>query len=722
MIICPKCSTEFSHDADGIGPEGITVRCSVCSHIFHVELDTSVPAATPRTWQLRGGGTTITSPDIPSILRSIEAGQLTPDHELSRAGSHWIRLGDIPEFSSIFVGYEGLPQVITIRESAAESTSSFGAAVAQALAGGGVAATGDASGFVPAPPPTHGVDVAPPGMRRPASMLEAVTNAVASGMQERDEDAPAAFQRHRSQPILVTDLEREHAAGQAGQVAGQQEASTSSVTSSVSSAVSLASSSDRSSSQEASLTSTDHPPQSEVVIVKVDNQGGQNSFFWYALAGLTVGCIAILMFPDLRDMLFGSRKAQVATAPVGVVNPAANRVPELASARQAIYNVGVAESEKAQKDLQRVIDSPDVDEQHADRARLTKAELLAMRALAYTLSLSVESTAHGGLARTRAKEDADWARLLLAAINPSNVPDPVQLARVEAVLDLVEGKDATQILGKLPVQGAEIVRLVVEAAPLWRDPQVSVPPGLISRLRGVSRPPTTIESVLAMALVRSRDNTRALAVVEQILARVPDQPAAVTLKPWIEAKIAAEQSAAQTPGETDGDELEQPTSETGGGSSNGSGTSKRPRVSSEQLRERTEKACGEVRGGDVAKGLNQLLDLASAAKSYDVYLCLGEGFAKQSRWDGSYTWYAKAVGQQPRSTKALAGAAKAADQSGKQELAVRHYTKLREVNPNNTDAIAYLAKHKPDELKKKDLLPAKKGEGQGGPGSADTGG
>ncbi len=708
MIVCPKCSTEFSHDAEGIGPEGITVRCSVCSHIFHVEIDRSVPAPTPRIWQLRGGGTTTTAPDIPSILLAIEASSLTPDHELSRSGDRWIRLGDIPEFSTIFSGYEGLPRVLTVREDAGSSevSSTFSSAVAQALATGGSSAVGRTSEFVPAPPPDHGVDVTPPGMRRPASMLEAVTNAVASGMQERDDDAPAAFQRHRSEPILVSDIEREQAVAKVI----RDESSSSSVQ--------LYASADRSSaSQDASMTSTDQAPASEVVIVKVDNQGSQGSFFWYALSGLALGCVVILAVPELREAVWSYNNPQQNNVPVGVVQPNVNRLPELAKARQAIYNIGLAESDRAQKELQQVIDSPDVDEQQADRARLTKAELLATRALAFTLALSVESTAHGGLARTRAKEDADWARLLLSAIDPSGVPDRVQLQRVEATLDLVDGKDQTQILNKLPVQGAEIVRLLVEAAPLWRDPQVSVPPGLISRLRSVSRPPTSVESVLAMALVRSRDNTRALAVVEQILARVPDQPTATTLKPWIEAKIAAEETS-DSSDETGGEELLVDDS-SGDETSEDSGGGRRPRPSGDQLKEKTTKACAEVQGGDIVKGLDALLSIASVSKSYDAYVCLGEGFAKQSRYDGSYTWYAKAVSLKPSSVKALEGAAKAANKINKIDDAVRHYTRLREVNPNHPDAIAFLAKHKPDELKNKDLLPSNKGE-QGATG-ADTG-
>ncbi|MGB1275712.1 MAG: tetratricopeptide repeat protein, partial [Nannocystaceae bacterium] len=483
-------------------------------------------------------------------------------------------------------------------------------------------------------------------------------------------------------------------------------------------------------SQDASITSTDAPPPSEVLIVKVDNSGSQNSLFWYALMGLALGCVVILAVPELREAVWSYNNPRPTAPPVGVVQPPTDtRIPELASSRQAIYNVGLAESEQAQKDLQRVIDNPEVGEEQADLARLAKAELLAMRALAFTLALSVESTAHGGLARTRAKEDADWARLLLAAINQTKAPDRVQLARVEAALDLVEGKEVPAILSGLPIQGAEVMRLVVEASPLWRDPQVSVPPGLISRLRSVSRPPTTIESVLALALVRSRDNKRALAVVEQVLARVDDQPTALTLKPWIEAKIAAEEAAGGDSGAIDDGAL--PSESGGNGSSETNGASEtngtkptRRRLTGDEQRKRTEAACQEVRSGDLAKGLGQLLTIADGLKPvpFNTALCLGEGFAKQSRYAPALTWFEKAAAQQPRNVQAREGAGKAAARTNKTKAAIRHYSMLRDVNPNHPDAISYLAKHKPDTLKKKDLLPAKdEGAGEGADEGAGEG-
>ena len=49
IIRCTKCSTEFALDPSQVGPEGVTLRCSVCSHMFHAEPD---PNAVAAPWKL----------------------------------------------------------------------------------------------------------------------------------------------------------------------------------------------------------------------------------------------------------------------------------------------------------------------------------------------------------------------------------------------------------------------------------------------------------------------------------------------------------------------------------------------------------------------------------------------------------------------------------------------------------------------------------------------
>ncbi|MBL9103463.1 MAG: zinc-ribbon domain-containing protein [Myxococcales bacterium] len=117
IIRCTKCSTEFALDPSQVGPEGVTLRCSVCSHMFHAEPD---PEAIPAPWKvLTADRHQISLPDLRRVLEQLEDGRLKPEDQLSHTGTAWIRLGEMPEFSSLFIGAPGLPRVFKAIEAAA---------------------------------------------------------------------------------------------------------------------------------------------------------------------------------------------------------------------------------------------------------------------------------------------------------------------------------------------------------------------------------------------------------------------------------------------------------------------------------------------------------------------------------------------------------------------------------------------------------------------------
>ena len=268
IIRCTKCSTEFALDPSQVGPEGVTLRCSVCSHMFHAEPD---PDAAPAPWKVATVEKHLsTQPDLRRLLEHIEDGRLRPDDQISRTGQTWIKLGELPEFSSLFIGAEGLPRVFRAAEAAPTDLGpppAYGAGVDEVRREESVrfnlasisGSVGGGSGLRrPPPPPQHGEDdplpappefdtalPAPPEFdtptarrsrgpgvpearsfhrsgpsvdaRRagaPASMLEAVTKAVAAGEERRHAaDVPSADPtRGRSQPILIADLARAAAA------------------------------------------------------------------------------------------------------------------------------------------------------------------------------------------------------------------------------------------------------------------------------------------------------------------------------------------------------------------------------------------------------------------------------------------------------------------------------------------------------------------------------
>ncbi|MCY1007765.1 zinc-ribbon domain-containing protein [Nannocystis pusilla] len=236
IIRCTKCSTEFDLDPSQVGPEGVTLRCSVCSHMFHAE-----PEPEP---ELGGGPWRMATvekhlfelPTLREIVEQVEDGRLRPDDQISHTGQFWIKLGEIPEFSPLFIGKEGLSRMFRAIEapSAMElgPPPTFGTGVDEPAPirreethrfdlGGELPEPAlsllDDDGPLPAPP-QFDTPSPPPRTSRSqrrtgnvSSMLDAVTKAVSSDSLPRvedEDDSPRGDTRERSQPILVSDLAR----------------------------------------------------------------------------------------------------------------------------------------------------------------------------------------------------------------------------------------------------------------------------------------------------------------------------------------------------------------------------------------------------------------------------------------------------------------------------------------------------------------------------------
>ncbi|MBK7828270.1 zinc-ribbon domain-containing protein [Nannocystis sp.] len=269
IIRCTKCSTEFALDPSQVGPEGVTLRCSVCSHMFHAEPD---PDAVAAPWKLvTTDKHMFVLPDLRRVVEHVLDGRLRPEDQISRTGQSFIKLGDLPELSSLFIGAEGLPRVFRASEVSPagelgpppafggpaddvrrEETVRFGMTgagsglrrppvddplpappefdtalpappefAASRASGGAAGAAEDGAlsrrGRAPGVPEPRSFSVPERsdgragGRNTPASMLEAVTKAVTGGDDRRDVPASESS-KLRSQPILVADLARAAAA------------------------------------------------------------------------------------------------------------------------------------------------------------------------------------------------------------------------------------------------------------------------------------------------------------------------------------------------------------------------------------------------------------------------------------------------------------------------------------------------------------------------------
>src|SRR5690606_22546420 len=118
IVRCDNCGTEFGFDDRQVG-EGVTVRCSVCKHVFKLESKSSQP---PPGWQIRTtDNMSFTAPDVATLREWIGEGRLTPDDTVSRTGRNWVRLGEMAEFGDLFagVGYSAAHGVAPVIQPAA---------------------------------------------------------------------------------------------------------------------------------------------------------------------------------------------------------------------------------------------------------------------------------------------------------------------------------------------------------------------------------------------------------------------------------------------------------------------------------------------------------------------------------------------------------------------------------------------------------------------------
>lgn len=242
IIRCTQCSTEFDLDPRQVGPEGVTLRCSVCSHMFHAEPEPE-GEGTPQTWRLATAEKHLFElGSLREVVEHILDGRLRPEDQISQTGQHWLKLGEIPEFSALFIGHD-LPRVYKAIEAAAselgppptfgtgvdepppvrrEETVRFDLGSLRDPLPEPALPTIDDESPVPAPPQFD--SPAPRASRSQrvtggvSSMLDAVTKAVTSEAaphhepdEDEDQGVPQARRRsrdRRSQPILVSDLAR----------------------------------------------------------------------------------------------------------------------------------------------------------------------------------------------------------------------------------------------------------------------------------------------------------------------------------------------------------------------------------------------------------------------------------------------------------------------------------------------------------------------------------
>ncbi len=120
-VRCDKCGTEYEFDENRVGPNGVTVKCTNCGHVFKVRR-ASAPSrpAIPRAstaigagpqggkeWLVRKpDGQMIAFRELTTLQKWIVEGRVQRDDEISKNGETWKRLGNIMELEPFFSVFE----------------------------------------------------------------------------------------------------------------------------------------------------------------------------------------------------------------------------------------------------------------------------------------------------------------------------------------------------------------------------------------------------------------------------------------------------------------------------------------------------------------------------------------------------------------------------------------------------------------------------------------
>jgi predicted Zn finger-like uncharacterized protein len=744
IVRCPNCGTEFGFDDRQVG-EGVTVRCSVCKHVFKLSTSTAAPP-----WQIRTtDDTSFTAPDVATLREWIAEGRLTPDDQVSRTGRNWMRLGEMTEFADLFGLQTGVGQVPVVKPAPPPP------AAAQPIAKISPVAKPVAvqpSHHAPLPPQTTPSTqpvsraVPPPA---PASQ-PAVSSQVSIGPSSLLAGSPPQSQRvtmvpPRSAPVpasapkiavppddddrdvLVDDEVAHDNQLAAAPVASTRSSSRPQVAAAPAPAAPAPAKAAAPTPARAPVSAPpparEHEYDDESDDASESRGGSRGGLGVMAVIGLSSVIVVGVLFgvPQIRERILGGAGGDAAadTQPGKAVAR-----PEVAAAEAATNSLGTSALAQAEAGLQRAIDAGDADPATQATMKVALAELLLNRALAYQIAGAIDEARREDF-RTRANDDREDGERLIDGLE--GFSDVDRLAKVRALARLAAGRAEVEV-GPLVPAGASETKLIVRGAVLWQDLAASVPEGLVAGLQALPQNSGLGQSTLGLALLRAGDTTAARNTAERLMVAVGSDEQVVAQA--IRTKLGPEQAGTPEVGETGEVEAETgaatdegggvakpppPPGEEGGGTTGGGTTGGGTGGgggggggnSFERLRER---GCEQVASGDAEAGIATLQKAFDKNPTdVDVLVCLADGYAAQGSNQYANQFYERALDQSPNNKGALRGAAKAAARTGATERAITLYERLLKVDPNNAIALAYLANNKPGGTNPNDTGPSDPG-------------
>jgi predicted Zn finger-like uncharacterized protein len=580
IVRCPNCGTEFGFDDRQVG-EGVTVRCSVCKHVFKVAA-AAAPAA-PAAWQIRTtDDTSFTASDVATLREWISEGRLTPDDQVSRTGRNWMRLGEMPEFADLFGRQEGggglpgvikpiAPPVMPARPPAVAQPAAVAKApaVAQPPALGKpvvAAAVASPTAHPPLPPATTAGSLVPravppasesgmPGM--PSSLLAgqppqsqrltmppprsapvpspAPSLPKASNQEDLDvlvddeveEDnqldqlaAAEPVRRGPSAPTVAAAPERMPAAAPA-RAAATQPAGSSRPT--------------RARAHEAHLRDDDDDDDRDDLDHDDDDDGDSDSrrmgqpapddSFEAAPRRGGLGAIAAIAVIAVIGVgvVFGVPSIRERVLGGATTDTPADSQPDQVVARPEIAAADLATNSLGTAALAQAEAGLQraIDGGEADVP--TKAALeVALAELLVNRALAYQIAAAIDEVRredfrARATDDRQDGERLIDELE--GFSDVERLAKVRALGRLAAGRAEVEVAPLVPDDASE-TKLIVRGAVLWQDLAASVPEGLVAGLQALPERSGLGHSVLALALLRAGDTTAARNTAERLMVGV----------------------------------------------------------------------------------------------------------------------------------------------------------------------------------------------------------
>ncbi len=726
LVHCEICNAEFSLADEQVGPEGLSLRCSVCDHVFFVEQGNAEGAL----WQVRTiEDLLFTAPDLGTLEQWAREGRLHPDDQISRTGRHWTRVGDMPELAPVFGGAPALIEPVAPTERAAadvgpppafgseasgarQETASMLDAVSRYAAPGSGPVPIASPPAAPTPVPVEEPDVhAPtqPAIEPRPEVLEVpmppgpVRPAVPAPKPPPPPEPPAPQSARPFEPRRPSALIREMGLSDSQQV-------------------DLSEGPDAS-SPSASWQAGSLPGDSMDLDIARGRGRGRSGLLWGALGAVAAVGI-VLGVPGVRRAVLGGADRLAAMVRGPSSDPSAT-IPELAKVDEALRTLDPSVVGRTEAALQARLDEGGLTPAQTAAIGVAQARLLAMRALV----AQVGATLYGdeGLA-AEGRTLAAQAREVLGRVAVEHVPDREALRRTRALVRLSAGRSADEVVPLLPGGEAEPVAVWAKAAPLWRDPKAPVPPGVVATL---SEHGSDLFSrlLLALALARGGDEAGARTTLEKARALSPSHPLLVPDR--VGAPAPAEPSAAPAPegGPEQGGAADAPPAKkkdaaappqaTGEGPAKRDGPKGGGGLSTDRLIDR---GCNEVEGGSAQKGVKLLLKAFDRRPGdLDVLVCLAKGNVRLGRNQVAEGYYDRALKRSPRHRTALAGAARLAAKMGRTQRALRLYERLRKVDPTDAEAKRYLAEHAPAPAATEAPASPEAGEGKAPVSPADSG-